>query len=354
MKVYIDSQIFLIQKYGGISHYFAGLIKALRSKAITVDYHKGSHINFHLKEAGLNAEIQINSTVKTIFDEVAVKDYDIYHSTYYLSTGILRKLKDKKYVTTIHDMIPEYYPDYFLNGTPHLNKEYVIKNVDACVSVSMSTTKDVIDLYKFTPPIETIRIGISEDYLNFPTSIDNSYKKESPYFIYIGNRLHYKNFECILKSLVTAKEKIKDLKLICVGNAFNEVEKKMVDDLKLNGNVINLNLSDKEIMFYTRNALALVTSSFKEGFNIPILQSLALGTQVIASDIPAHREFGDQGVFYFDPNSHLDLAFKLINAVEQGPMNYVETQSLRSRIREEYSWGKIVDKYIAFYSNLMS
>jgi glycosyltransferase involved in cell wall biosynthesis len=353
MKVYIDSQIFLLQKYGGISNYFVELIKALRSKAITVDYHKGSHINFHLKEAGLNAEIQINSAVKTMFDEVAVKDYDIYHSTYYLSTGILRKLKDKKYVTTIHDMIPEYYPDYFLNGNPHGNKEYVIKNVDACVSVSMSTTEDVIEFYKYTPPIETIRIGISEDYLNFPISVDNSYKKESPYLIFIGNRELYKNFNTILKSLVTVKEKIKDLKLICVGNDFNEVEKKLIDDLKLNGNVINLNLSSKELMFYTRNALALVTSSFKEGFNIPILQSLALGTQVIASDIPAHREFGDQGISYFDPKSYMELAFKLINAVEQGPMNYVETQSLKSQIREEYNWGKIVDKYIAFYSNLM-
>jgi glycosyltransferase involved in cell wall biosynthesis len=41
--------------------------------------------------------------------------------------------------------------------------------------------------------------------------------------------------------------------------------------------------------------------SFAEGFGIPIVEALALGTPVIASDLATHREAGGPDVTYLDP-----------------------------------------------------
>jgi glycosyltransferase involved in cell wall biosynthesis len=48
-------------------------------------------------------------------------------------------------------------------------------------------------------------------------------------------------------------------------------------------------------------ARALLMPSFAEGFGIPIIEALALGTPVIASDLPAHRETGGNQATYISP-----------------------------------------------------
>ena len=48
------------------------------------------------------------------------------------------------------------------------------------------------------------------------------------------------------------------------------------------------------------DAAALVSPSFAEGFGLPIVESLAAGTPVVASDIAAHREVGGSYAIFAD------------------------------------------------------
>lgn len=72
-------------------------------------------------------------------------------------------------------------------------------------------------------------------------------------------------------------------------------------------------LTDTELQFAYKHAKAVVFPSLAEGYGLPIVESLANGTRVFASDIPVHSEIGGKYCAYFDPLNIDGLAEALIN-----------------------------------------
>lgn len=61
------------------------------------------------------------------------------------------------------------------------------------------------------------------------------------------------------------------------------------------------NLSSPGLRRLMAHARAVLMPSLAEGFGLPIIEALALGTPVLASDLPAHREAGGPFPTYLDP-----------------------------------------------------
>ncbi len=60
-------------------------------------------------------------------------------------------------------------------------------------------------------------------------------------------------------------------------------------------------LSSPALRRLIAHARALLMPSFAEGFGLPVIEALAVGTPVIASDLPAHREIAGDLAIYRDP-----------------------------------------------------
>ena len=76
-------------------------------------------------------------------------------------------------------------------------------------------------------------------------------------------------------------------------------------------------LDDEGLNNEYKRAEALISASFEEGFGLPVVEALSLGTPVLASAIPSHREIGGAYCLYFDPYSSTDLA-NLVSHFIQG------------------------------------
>jgi glycosyltransferase involved in cell wall biosynthesis len=76
----------------------------------------------------------------------------------------------------------------------------------------------------------------------------------------------------------------------------DDVFQRLDRDERLRQHVVELNsCSDDEMISHVASARALLFPSLAEGFGLPLVEALAAGTPVIASDLPVFREIG-QGV----------------------------------------------------------
>ncbi|MEK6988576.1 MAG: glycosyltransferase, partial [Candidatus Thermoplasmatota archaeon] len=97
---------------------------------------------------------------------------------------------------------------------------------------------------------------------------------------------------------------------------------------------------------YYAHADLLVFPSADEGAGLPPLEAMASGTNVVASDIPTHREMCGDLAFYAsaDPSS-------LAKAIEDALARPRPPEMLRAHA-EEHSWARTADVYMPLFKEL--
>ena len=91
-------------------------------------------------------------------------------------------------------------------------------------------------------------------------------------------------------------------------------------------------VTDEQLQALYRSAEALVFPSVYEGFGLPILEAMAVGTPVIALPLSSVPEVGGDAVLYADGTSPLDL----VRAMEQ----LATDRSLRDELRHRGRCGQ--------------
>jgi glycosyltransferase involved in cell wall biosynthesis len=78
-------------------------------------------------------------------------------------------------------------------------------------------------------------------------------------------------------------------------------------------------VTEEEYLELLANATALLTASRQEGFGIPLVEAMRVGTPIAVSDIPVFHEIGGDAALYFptdDPDAVADAVLTLADEGE--------------------------------------
>ncbi|MBI3305323.1 glycosyltransferase family 4 protein [Candidatus Parcubacteria bacterium] len=95
-----------------------------------------------------------------------------------------------------------------------------------------------------------------------------------------------------------------------------------------------------------RGARALVFPSHAEGFGIPLIEAQAVGTPVIAADIPVFREIADSGIRWARAGDDADLAGALVEVTRNPQLRAILVEGSR-RSAQRFSWEKTATETLA-------
>ncbi len=193
-------------------------------------------------------------------------------------------------------------------------------------------------------------------YLASEINASLSYGSESipsrPYYLYVGGRDSYKNFDCLLMAFTKAVSVRPDVALCVVGPPFNETEAKLIAGLKLTDHIKHYGyVCDRHLAKLYRCSIAFVYPSLYEGFGIPPLEAMSCKTAVVASNCSSIPEVvGDAGLL-FDPRVNSDLADILLLLLDS-PMErdrLITAGGLRSKL---FNWDKTAAQTFDIYRSV--
>jgi len=201
-------------------------------------------------------------------------------------------------------------------------------------------------LYKYKNKIEIIPNGI-DTKIYFQKNINKI--PNQIFFLSILDRHHtYKGLDCLIKAIKIVRTKIPDIKLI-VGGSGELVEeyKTLTKGLGLEKNVEFRGFieSNKLVDLYNQSELFVLPSTgIQEGFGIVLLEALACGTPVIATNIVGiAKEIKDNKCGIIIPcNDAKKLVQAIIRIIKN--INLQKKMIIKGKllIQDKYDWNKIV------------
>jgi glycosyltransferase involved in cell wall biosynthesis len=87
-------------------------------------------------------------------------------------------------------------------------------------------------------------------------------------------------------------------------------------------------------------ATAVLVPSRKEGFGLPVLEAMAAGVPVLASDLPALREVGGDAATYLPPDDPAAWAAAITAAAERGPAGRAERAAAGRARAATFTWER--------------
>jgi len=100
-------------------------------------------------------------------------------------------------------------------------------------------------------------------------------------------------------------------------------------------------VSEAEKWSLLKGADFLLLPSFAEGFGLPVLEAMKVGTPVVASNIPVFRELFGDAVEYVDPHSPEDIGRGLRAACAKR----MQLIARGRKVVERFSWKNAAQKY---------
>lgn len=284
------------------------------------------------------------------------------------------------YISSVMDVAYLEYPDQFKKSDLIQLKEwtaYSVKNATKVLAISQATQKDIVKYYHRSNrdiitayPALPNSIPSAKKILS-PTELHHRFKISTPYLLYVGTFQPRKNLEKLIEAFEQLKRMQASSSVTRVGNKRSTIRQRrgsdqqlqlvlagktgwlaqpildrvaaspFIGDIKLPGYVTEL-----EKISLLSHASASVLVGLKEGFGIPPLESMAVGTIPVVSKTSSLPEVVGNAGIQVDPNSVKSIANGLYKALQLTAKGRAQYQSQMRRQLKKFDWSESAFKIL--------
>jgi len=273
-------------------------------------------------------------------------------------------LTNKPCIATIHDLnrcaLPQLWTKEqkitfktFMNITVHKAKKIIC--------ISKFTADELIKYYKNinTNKIEIISQGFDIDIcknINIDFKyVQNKYKINKEYMLYVGTISPHKNIKRMIKAFYKIKKQGYNYQLVIAGKKgwLYEDIFELIKRKKLEKEVIFTDyISDEELELLYQNCIFTVFISLYEGFGLPPLESMARNKPVLVSKIASIPEVVGNAGLYCNPFDLEDISKKMIEIIVNPSLRNDLIYKGNKRV-SQFKWEETAKKTYRVYEKVL-
>jgi glycosyltransferase involved in cell wall biosynthesis len=286
-------------------------------------------------------------------------DAKLFHSTEHL----LMPLREVPTVLTVHDLIYKLFPAYhkklnywYLN----LAMPLYCRRASAIIAISQASKRDIVRYYGVDPAKVVVIYEAAAPLFHPPPPdrirhVRHTYNLPDNFLLHLGTIEPRKNLNRLLDTLLNLRRLFPDLCLILAGSKgwlTDDIFAKIEAD-GLTAVVRPLGwVADEDLPAIIAAATLAVQPSLYEGFGLPILEHMACGQVVAASQASSHPEVGGEAAAYFDPENVEEMT-AVIRRLLTNKEEYQHRQQLGLQQAAKFSWQRTARETLAVYEELL-
>jgi glycosyltransferase involved in cell wall biosynthesis len=176
--------------------------------------------------------------------------------------------------------------------------------------------------------------------------------------LHVGSTVPRKRLDTLLRIFAEIKRGFPGARLVRVGGPFTPAQELMIDELRLRDSVLVLpSLERPTLAAVYRRAAAVLLPSEREGFGLPVVEAMACGTPVIASDIAALREIGGNCAVYCSPGNVPEWSravSELLLERRENPKRW-RARCNRSQLQASlFTWARFTSRMVTIYRETLA
>ncbi len=294
--------------------------------------------------------------------ETLLGNMDVFHGP----CGYVPYVRRCKSIVTIHDVIPLRRPEFMPSAAREALADKLqasAQRADAIITVSHYAKGDIAEV--FNVPEEKITVthnGISPGFRPVEDRIEiervrTRFGIPGPYLLFVGNIEPRKNLDLLVRAFCEVRHTRGSIPFLVIAGYkdwYFEPLREVVRTLRAEDAVLFPGVVDGgDLPSLYSGAELFVFPSLAEGFGIPVIEAMACGTPVVASNTTSIPEITADAALLVDPMDRDALVTAIYAALSKSDLRQELVEKGLDRARH-FSWERTASETLEMYRKIGS